>query len=346
MKISPVAQGAPMPIQTLDQGSVTPDRKAAAIAAFKGEATIQPSDTPVDPQVARMQEARRKIKMRTNVSPDREPEQMPDTDASAPPPAPAEGAPVEQPEQSSISDTGETNEQEVTKPLSPQFAALARQKRALQVKEREIREREDALKAREAGNGAPDFKEYLRANPLGALQDAGVTYEQLTEAIMANSSGVTPEIQSLKEQINSLKDELKNTLSERDQQTERQVLANLRRETDMLVSEGDAYEMVRETGSQDDVVRLIHQVWKQEGTVMDVTEAAALIEDELLKEAEKIARINKLQSRLNAAVTQQVQQPQQMPQQERQMKTLTNRDGARPLLNRRDRAIAAFYGRK
>lgn len=330
MKISPVATGAPAPqTQDINIAGASVSRKEAAKAAFLGQVKVAESDTPINEQVAAARANIRKIKMRTNVSPDR-PIETEELTTNV----------VETPDNGISHDSSDAEPvTEVTKPLSPQFAALARQRRALQLKEREIADRERAL-ASSSPKESVDVLGRLKSNPLAVLQEAGVTYEQLTEAILANPSN--PDIQAIRDELKATKEEFSKTFTERDAQTEREALAEMRRNTNRLVAEGDDFEMIRETGSQADVVKLIHQVYKSEGVVLDEAEAATLVEEQLLKEAEKIARIKKLQSRLAPAPSEPANQTQF--NQPRQMTTLTNRDNARAVLSRRDRAIAAALG--
>ncbi len=73
----------------------------------------------------------------------------------------------------SISDPNDTAAaaDEVTQPLSPQFAALAKQRRALQVKEREIADREKALQGQSSTQGAGIDVARLKSDP---VKPAGV----------------------------------------------------------------------------------------------------------------------------------------------------------------------------
>ena len=94
------------------------------------------------------------IKMKTNVSPDRVVEQKATTESVIP----------------------DNNEQapvvEDTKPLSPQAVALAKQRRANQVKELELKKREEALIAKETQSGNPqDIIARLKSQPLSVLQE-------------------------------------------------------------------------------------------------------------------------------------------------------------------------------
>lgn len=339
MKISALPQGSGgTPGQAL-QGATgrtaSPEKLAVAKAIAAGDKTIRvlQAETPIDPQVKRAQESIRRIKMRTNASPERFTEVLEAQSQVAP-------QATEQ-TQSAISDTTEQVNAtvEATQPLSPQFAALAKQRRALQVKEREIADREKALTAQPANDGSTDVIARLKSDPLSVLQEHGVTYDQLTQAIIANQSGASPELQALKAEIKALKEGVDKNFTERDSAAEQQVLAEMRREAEQLAKEGDAFEMVRETQSLEDVMTLIHRTYKETGEVLDVSEAMQLVEDELINESLKIANIKKVQGRLTAPPA---SQPSQ--QQQRTMKTLTNRDTATVPMDRKARALAAALG--
>lgn len=269
---------------------------------------------------------KRSLKMATNVTPG------------------LDETPVED-EKINIPDTNiETNDKaeavsEETQPLSPQFAALAKQRRALQVKEREIADREKALAEQTPTQGDVVTKTLLKSDPLGVLLDAGVTYEQLTEAVLANQNGYNPEIRALKDKIAALEAGVDKKLTDRDAQAEKAALAEMQREAIQLSSQGDDFELVRETHSIPDVILLIEKTYHKTGEVLDVREALQLIETELFKDVMKTAGLKKVQARL--APTQPVLPPQQ-PQ--RQMRTLTNRDTASVALSRKARALAAFKG--
>lgn len=331
MKISPLAQGTGVPAAEFGAVSTqrtSPDRIAAAKAIAAGESSIRVSDSDRnqrDPQVERLEQQNvRKIKMRTQYSPDRQTQEI-------------EDQPLEQ---SAISDPIEQTQPafEETKPLSPQFAALAKQRRALQ-QERAVLEQEKATLLESSKDAGSNVMAQLKSDPLSVLSKAGVTYDQLTEAILNGQSN--PEIAELKAKIEALEKGVDTKFTDRDTQQEQQTLREIQREADYLVQNGgDAYEMIRVEGKSKEVTNLIHRTWKQTGEVLDVSEALELVENELIKETLKRAEIGKIRSRMTPAQEIQQQQPQ-----EKTMRTLTNRDGARPILDRRSRAIAAAQGR-
>lgn len=340
MKISPIASGGATH-GAADLGrTASPEKLARAKAIASGEQPVV-AETTGDPQIDKLKQNIKKIKMRTQVSTNREeplvepvtelPQENVVADAAQVPTAdPVEEAVVE----------------EATQPLSPQFAALAKTKRALQVKERELAQREADLKTKTQG---PNLDEYvskadLKANPL-KIFETGITYDQLTEAILNNPNAGSSEIAALKAELQELRKGLDDKFNERDQVSEKQVLSQMKRETDLLTAEGDDYEAIRYARAQQDVVDLIHRTWKETGEVLDVRDAAKLVEDQLIEEAMPFARIKKLQSRLTPAEVEDVQQAPIPKPGTKVMRTLTNRDSARPVASdRRARAMAAFTG--
>jgi hypothetical protein len=327
MKISPIAQSSGQPGESLSSvntgRTADPIKMERARAIARGEKVAEQSG---DQQADRVQQDVRKLKMRTNFSTDRD---APALEAVAPPTETA---------QSSTEDTSEPGAVEATQPLSPQFAALAKQKRALQVKERELLEREKALTANPT-TGDAELIARLKSKPLSVLQEHGVTYDQLTEEIL-NGQGHNPEIQALKEEIAALKKGVDSQFQTREEQQEEAALTEMLYEAEGLAKDGDAFEMIRTEDAYDEVLRLIHSTYKKTGRVLDVQEAMNTVENRLLARAEKLASINKVRAKIAPPESTQLQ-PQQKPQ---GMRTLTARDTATPVMDRRARAIAAAMG--
>lgn len=339
MKVTPLAQGTGVPAQsessigrTADAGKMA---RAKAIAAGQDAPQEQPQSSG-DPQVDRI--TTKRIKMRTQQSTNRH--EVPVVEEINPQ---SNSQPVDKipTDDTAVKVEGE----EATKPIDPQLADLVRIKRALQVKERELAQREEAFKVQAGSVPAEDLKAKLKADPLGVLQEAGVTYDQLTEAILNNQNApIDP--QKLRNEIKEdLKKELLGEFGTRDQQAETQVLGEINREVVNLTAQGDQYEAIRTAKAQKKVTDLIHRTWKETGEVMDVTEAAELVENQLIEDYTPFAKLKKVQSLLapeqSAPVDKQVQPPRPGV---KVMRTLTNRDNASPVMDRRSRAIAAMNG--
>ena len=284
-----------------------------------------------DPSSSAMSEKRRVLKMKVNRTPD-----------FTPPSQEGESAP--EPTQPAISDTSEAQADEATKPLSPQFAALARQRRELQLARQAFESERKAFEAQKQSGSSEDYLAKLKAQPLSVLQEAGVLdspefYDELTARIMGQQgqSESLAKIRALEAKLESFEKGVETKLTEREQQAEKQALDQIRRDVDLLSAKDDAFELVRTTKSQSDVLDLIHRTWKKTGEVMDIHEALTLVEQDLMDQLTEVAKTKKLQGKL------QPQASQQAPQ--RTMTTLTNQHGTSPAtMDRRQRAIAAMMG--
>lgn len=340
MKISPLAASAgPNAVPTgIELGkSAGSDRVARAKAILTGQAT--PASEPIVevPQAQAAEPNVRRIKMITQQSTNRHEPASEITETPIVEVAPTESNTLAQVEQAQGS--------EATQQMSPQYAELAKAKRALQVKEREIAAREAALAAKPPTDGQVYTHEQIKANALRVLTEAGVSYDQLTQELLSQNQA-HPGLEEVRSEIKALKEGLEKGQIERDQMSEQQVLRYIREDVDQLIAQGDEYEAVREAGYAPKVVELIHRVFKKEGKMLDTSEAAKLIENEIIEESLKFARLKKVQGRLTPAEAQQQQPAKPSERNSIQIRTLTNRDGASPAsLSRRERAIAAAEGR-
>lgn len=230
---------------------------------------------------------------------------------------------------------------EDTQQVSPQIAALAKQKRAFQVKEKELADREKALAEKEkaSGQSRAELEQRVKAGQaLSVLQDLGITYDQLTNELLGKQNA--PDLTSVKEEILKTVEE---RLADKDTAQEEAVFAHMQRNVAKL-SSSDNYPFVKEAGAQDKVLELIKRTWKEDGEVLDEEDALAAIEAELKEKAKSYARL------LDAKL---VKEPVETPPaaagnspKQQPIKTLTNKDSARPQSNRRQRALAAFLGQK
>lgn len=322
MKISPVAQGTGMPAGAAALDRMPADRLAVAKKIAAGQ-IVEEKDQE-ERQVERLQPSIKRIQMRTNHNPT----ELRTEEASA-----------------TVSDNAnsDVNEQadtviEETKPLSPQFAALARQKRALQTERAAFDAEKKAFEESRSGtNLDSDLRSRLKSSPLSTLLEEGVTYDQLTEQLLAEQSGATPEINQLRQEIKALKEGFDKNLNDRDTQAETQVLAEMEREAEALVAQGDDFDLVRRTGNTKEAIRLIKETYKSTKEILDVSEALRLVEEDLLNQIAPIAESKKIQTRLTPPAPMQTQG-------QRPMRTLTSRDGTSIPLSAKQRAIAAFHG--
>lgn len=226
---------------------------------------------------------------------------------------------------------------EENQPLSPQFAALARERRALQVRERAVADKEKALEAQSTSTVAGIDRAKFKADPLGVMLEEGIDYAQLTEAVLARQDGYNPKIAALEAKIAALESGIDKKLTDRDEQSVQAALVEMRKEAVLLSAQGEAYQLVRDTGSIPQVMKLIERTYREKGDVLDVSEALNLVEEDLKQQGLTLAKSEKVRSQLIPETA--VPQP---PQQQRQMRTLTNRDTASVPLGKKERALAAW----
>jgi hypothetical protein len=243
------------------------------------------------------------------------------------------------------------------KALSPQYAALARKEKAIRNQVQELRSREAAFQAREAAVAAKEAEaakalelaSRLEKDPLGVLAEKGYTYDKLTQAALSLPSEQDHMVNSLKAEIDALRQEMgKTKQSYEEQQTAqyKQAVNQIRQDTVQLVKGNPDFEAISATGSVNDVVELIESTFKKDGILLSVEEAAREVEEYLSEEAFKLTRLQKIQKRL-APKPSPAPAPQQATpktQSQPQMKTLTNSVGSSRPLTAKERAILAFKG--
>ena len=285
--------------------------------------------------------------------------------------SPTSSQPAEIEGQSTTNDsTPSEATKEVEKPISDEYAKLARrekalrakalqQEQALKAKEAEIRAKEEALRAKEAEYQSRYIpKDTLKQDPLAALAELGLSYDQLTELAL---NAPKPEDLARAKEIKAMEDKIK-ALEERQEKSQKayddaqtqayqQAISQIRTETTNLVKSDPNFETINATGSINDVVELIEETFKKDGILLTVEEAATEVENYLVEEAYKLARLSKIQQRLKPAEKPAATPKQTVPQQSQAeskplMKTLTNSVGVSRPLSARDRAILAFKGEK
>jgi hypothetical protein len=327
MKINPV-QGTPTIAQPSATG-LSPDK----IARIKAIAQNQTPETPEELNLGAIAltdtptSATQRITMNTNRN-----TEQPIVQENAPlvePVAEAVPEPVASPDTS----VQAKPQPGATGSVSPELAQLAKERRALQLEREQLAKEKEALK--NPPEGYVPVKD-LQTSALSVLQKHGITYEQLTNEILGQQGN--NEIYSLKQEIESLKKGIDEKFSAKDTQQEEAVYNYMRQEVDKM-SNLQPYRFIRENKAQDKVMELVKRSWREEGEILTEEEAMNLIESELREDARRYA---KLIGELERPETPVVEKPQETAK----PKTLTNKDSARPVMSRRQRAIAAALGQK
>jgi hypothetical protein len=252
-------------------------------------------------------------------------------------------------------------------PLSSQYAQLARKEKALRLQAQDLKRQmvefkaqQDAAKAQIAQT--PDPTKYvpvdqLLKDPWSVLNEKGLTYDQLTQAALNQPKPEELAIQRLQARVEAqekaLKDAQEKAESDRKAQSEesyQQAVTQLRREASQLVNSDPAYETIKATGSINDVVKLIEKTFAKEKVLMSVEEAAQQVEEYLVDEAIKLAKLKKIQDRISKASPAAPQAPAPTAKDGNAAaapakKTITNAMASTRPLTAKERAILAFQGK-
>ncbi len=322
------------------------DRRAKAIAMISG---VQAPDPHTAPPV----EA---AKPRLDAS---SPDPVQNTISETPPEVVEAAAPAKAPEE----------------PLSSQYAQLARKEKALRSQAQQVKAQNDALAAREAAIKAKESelngdsyikKDRISTETLKVLEEAGLSYEQITQMML---NGPSQEAQQQASMISKLEAKIaaleegqnKTTKNFEDSQKNAytQAVNQIRNEAKRAVYTNPEYETIKETNSVNDVVDLITQTFENgldeahpKGTLLTVDEAAVMVEEHLAEEAFKLTNLSKIKKRLAAATVATVPSTTSGKladktsgeKQPATMKTLTNRDGTARKLSASERAVLVFRG--
>lgn len=336
MKISPV-QGIPT-IPNIHQSGLSPEKRSLIEAIASG----QPKPEPEEKEIVQLGDLAtsktQRIQMNTNRTIHRNGDipVEPQVQENAPPLNGGESGEPGEPVGTPDTNVQAKSEPEAIRPISPELAQLAKEKRAFQLEREQFAKEKEALN----GNTAEALIKKLQATPLSVLQEHGVTYEQLTNEILGTQS--TPDLSKIEENI--LK-KVEERLAGKDSAQEESVYNYMKANVDKLSFSSNNYKLIRETKSQDKVMELVKRTWNEQGEILDETEAMDLIEAELREDAKRYA---KLLGEIETPPPPADEEPQQVlkaPPVQKQ-KTLTNKDSARPTMNRRQRAIAAMLGQK
>lgn len=245
-------------------------------------------------------------------------------------------------------ETPEPIAEAISEPLSPQFVALARKERQLRKAQLELKASQDAWKQEQA-NYIP--KQQLTSETLKVLAEAGITPDKLVELQINQAASQDPQqallnrIAELESKLTGIIDPENGTLAQRDKEAYTAAVEQIRQDAKLVVESNPEFGLIHSEGQTEEVVKLITSVFDEEGVVLDVEEAARLVDKKLterlslqyerLNKYEKIkARIGK-QAELAEANKAQLSQSSEQPR----VNTLTNTGSVTRPLSARDRAV-------
>lgn len=194
----------------------------------------------------------------------------------------------------------------------------------------------------------------LKQAALEAVAKGELSYDEITQEMMnPTDPRVTATIRSLEQRLIEQDKRLaayEKTTQDASNQQYQAAIRQIETDVNNLVKQDASFEAIRFTKSQKDVVDLIEQTYKEEGYVMSVEEASQEVENYLVEEASKLARLEKIKKRISpdpsptktGSVNQGQKADTNINKQPQQMKTLTNASSGSRKLSNRERAMLAF----
>jgi len=244
--------------------------------------------------------------------------------------------------------------------FAAKFAALSRQEKQIRQKAMDLQQREAAfaarekqlqeqLTAKEAELGQfKGFKEKIKTNPLQTLAEEGYDFEALT-AMQLNEQNPTPEMliqrmqRQMDEKYGKQLEELKAQLAEKEQKTQQdlveQAKSSYKQNIELTVSSNpEKYELIANTayGESENSVDLVYEVveefYNANKRVLDVAEAADMVEKHLEDEERKRReKLKKFKQTSPPPVAQKAGQKQTAPTLSNSLAQESPKNGPKPM---------------
>ena len=200
--------------------------------------------------------------------------------------------------------------------FSKKFAALSRKEKAMREREDQYsRKIEDLERRLEEMNRKPEPEKKpeiplewrLKQNPLKALEEMGLGYDQLTELAL-NDGKLTPDLQmqlirsELENDYKSKFEELENRLQEREEAEVEAKYENAKHnfmsEIESAVASDEKYELINSSNGEELVYNVIEEHYNETGNILEIDEAAQAVEEYLEAEVEKMLKLEKVSRKL------------------------------------------------
>lgn len=244
-----------------------------------------------------------------------------------------EVTPVEPTAQSNVTTEAETKEAPATEEkedkLSTRFAALTRKERIIREKEAAIKEQMKAVEeAKTEAQRIIEKKKLAKMNPMEWLQEAGLTYDEITQFIL-NDKKPSPDskFDVIRQENEALRKELQEWKQQQELQKQTQIIQSFKSQINDFVQSSDKHELIKTLGETETVYNVIDQHAAETGRLMNIDEACDIVEAYL--EEQEQARLQKL---MNTKKFQTKKPEANKPEPSKEAKTLSNTTDSPPRL--------------
>lgn len=206
--------------------------------------------------------------------------------------------------------------------LSPQLSLLARQEAKLRQREQALKTERESLATQKAENEKLfGFKQKLAAKDFSALDELGISYDDIANYQLAKIQGQSPEDQALKKlevEIQSMKASQEANITKQYDAT----VARYKADIKDLVAKDPEFVTIKEEGQEEAVLQHILDTFNEDNELLTVEQASKEIEDFLVEDALKKQNLTKVKAK--SAPPTPIEEPK---------KTLPARSGLRTLTN-------------
>lgn len=232
-------------------------------------------------------------------------------------------------------------------PDSKANEAFARKERQIRKMQQDLQMQKQALEAKQR-QYETDYvpKARLKEDPWSVLQEQGFDYDQLTQQILQQPND--PATKALMQKVRAMEERLSRadqTQQEQQKAAVEQAKKQIANDAKLIVDGGgDEFELLKNAEMYDEVVKRIEDEFYLSGTVRDTKEVCMELENELIEDMVRFAKLQKVQSRLMPKTEPALAVPQKpgMKTISQQMQPSTpSRLSAK---DRTARAVAAFRG--
>lgn len=173
------------------------------------------------------------------------------------------------------------------------FAALSRKEKQA----REERKKAEML-AKEAEEKLSKLKQ-LESDPLSVLESLGITYDKLTNMQLDRLEGKQPEKDPAKEIENKIDAKIAELKQEQLHKEEEGIINGFKEHINEFLDDNkDNYQLISTYGNTQDVYDVIDLHFAKTGKILEVKEAADLVENYLEEQAMKLVQTAKLKAKL------------------------------------------------
>lgn len=182
--------------------------------------------------------------------------------------------------------------------FEPKFEILKRREKALRQREQDLKESQVKYKEWE------DTQSLAKKDPMGYLEKAGISYDDLTNQILngGEAQEKSPQVTDLEARIAKFEESEKQRSATAEQQKMQNEASEYIQKLNAHIDESESYELIKATESHQLVVDTISEHYRNTQEELKWETACGLVEDHLweteVARAKRVISVNKMREKL------------------------------------------------